>query len=99
MHAKVDSSTCQHLRTAVPGLRGVVEGAGEGLSFIGLQLFCSGGISKGQVSADSSKTTYIEQASYLFRIALHLYVAYIAHIVCNDSMQDFELMKNSNRDD
>lgn len=94
MHAKVDSSACQHLRTAVPGLRGVVEGAGEDLSFVGLQLFCSGGISKAHVSADSSKTTYIEQASYLFRIPLHLYVAYIAHIVCNDSMQDFEVMKN-----
>ena len=61
MHAKADSSRCQHLRAAVPGLRGVVEGAGGGLSFIGLQLYCSGAISKAHVLSDSSKTLLLEQ--------------------------------------
>jgi len=71
MHAKADSSKCQHLRAAVPGLRGVVEGAGGGLSFIGLQLYCSGGISKAHVLTDSSKTLHLEQVRNLFLERLH----------------------------
>ncbi len=71
MHAKADSRKCQHLRAAVPGLRGVVEGAGEGLSFIGLQLYCSGSISKAHVLTDSSKTLRLEQVRNLFLERLH----------------------------
>ena len=71
MHAKADSSKCQHLRAAVPGLRGVVEGAGGGLSFIALQPYCSGGISKAHVLTDRSKTLYLEQVRSLFLERLH----------------------------
>ncbi len=71
MHAKADRRKCQHLRAAVPGLRGEVEGAGEGLSFIGLQLYCSGTISKAHVLTDSSKTLHLEQVSNLFLVRLH----------------------------
>ena len=70
MHAKAGGSKCQHLRTAVPGLRGVVEGAGAGLSFIGLQPFCSEPINNHHVFADSSKAMYFEQARNLVRAAL-----------------------------
>ncbi|KAA6421070.1 MAG: hypothetical protein FRX49_08981 [Trebouxia sp. A1-2] len=61
MHAKADSRKCQHLRAAGPGLRGVVEGAREGLSFIGLKLYCSGSISKVHILTDSAKTLHLEQ--------------------------------------
>ncbi|DBA79460.1 TPA: hypothetical protein ACH3X2_007732 [Trebouxia sp. C0005] len=63
MHAKADSRKCQHLRAAGPGLRGVVEGAREGLSFIGLKLYCSGSISKVHILTDSAKTLHLEQAA------------------------------------
>ncbi|KAL3145818.1 hypothetical protein ABBQ38_015192 [Trebouxia sp. C0009 RCD-2024] len=75
MHMKAVYSKCQHLRKAVPNLRGVVEGAGEGLSFIGLQLFCPGTISKAHVLSDSSKTTYINQARNLCKfIAIGIFL-------------------------
>ena len=83
MHMKADYSKCQHLRRAVPNLRGVVEGAGEGLSFIGLQLYCSGTISKAHVLSDSSKTTYINQARNLCKfIAIGMFLS-IACLSCN----------------
>ena len=64
--AKAAGSMCPHLRKAIPGFRGVVEGAGEGLSFIGLNLYCSGSISMADVSADACKQKYMEQARNLF---------------------------------
>ena len=83
MLMKADYSKCQHLRRAVRNLRGVVEGAGEGLSFIGLQLYCSGTISKAHVLSDSSKTTYINQARNLCKfIAIGMFFP-IACMSCN----------------
>ncbi len=54
--------TCQHLRKAVQGCYGQVEGAGSDLSFIGLQHFCLGSIQPHHLVSDEAKTRYINQA-------------------------------------
>ncbi len=62
IHAVVDQSDCQHLRKAVQGCYGQVEGAGSGLSFIGLQHLCLGSIQPHHLVSDEAKTRYINQA-------------------------------------
>lgn len=44
IHALVDQSDCQHLRKAVVGFCGQVEGAGPDLSYIELDHYCQGSI-------------------------------------------------------
>ena len=61
IHAIVDQSDCQHLRKAVQGCYGQVEGAGPDLSFIGLQHFCLGSIQPHHLVSDDAKTRYITQ--------------------------------------
>ena len=58
----VDTADCQHLRKAVPGFNGIVEGAGPGLSFVGLQHCCQGSIQAHHLASDEAKISYINQA-------------------------------------
>lgn len=62
IHTIVDQSDCQHLRKAVHGFYGQVEGAGPGLSFIGLEHCCLGSIQPHHLGSDEAKTRYINQA-------------------------------------
>jgi len=62
IHAIIDQSDCQHLRKAVQGCNGEVEGAGSDLSFIGLQHFCLGSIQPYHLVLDEDKRRYISQA-------------------------------------
>jgi len=62
IHAMVGQSDCQYLRKAVQGFYGQVEGAGSGLSFIGLEHFCHGSIQPHHLVSDEAKTKYINQA-------------------------------------
>ena len=62
IHALVDQSDCQHLRKAVTGSRGEVEGAGPGLSYIGLEHYCQGMIQPHHLLSDEAKTRYMSQA-------------------------------------
>ncbi len=58
----VGQSDCQYLRKAVQGCYGQVQGAGSGLSFIGLQHFCLGSIQPHHLVSNEAKTRYINQA-------------------------------------
>lgn len=62
MHQLIDREKCQYLRAAVPGMVGTVEGAGAGLSFIGLELYCDQ-ISRADLHADAAKSRYMEQVN------------------------------------
>lgn len=62
IHALVDQSDCQHLRKAVTGSCGEVEGAGPGLSYIGLEHYCQGMIQPHHLLSDEAKTRYMSQA-------------------------------------
>lgn len=61
MHALLDQRSCKHLRAAVPGQHGSVEGAGEGLSFITLQHFCIRIIAAADMTADEKRAMFMEQ--------------------------------------
>lgn len=62
IHALVDRSGCQHLRKAVTGSYGQVEGAGPDLSYIGLQHYCQGKIQPDHLYSDEAKTRCMNQA-------------------------------------
>ncbi len=62
IHAIVAQSDCRSLRKAVQGFYGQVEGAGSGLSFIGLEHYCLGSIQPHHLVSDEAKTKYIHQA-------------------------------------
>ena len=57
-HAKVDSSGCSYLRRAVPVTYGSVQGAGSGLSFIGLQGYCERNINLADLATDAGRRKY-----------------------------------------
>ena len=62
IHALVDQSGCQHLRKAVAGFCGQVEGAGPDLSYIGLKHYCQCSIQPHHLRSDEDKTKYLGQA-------------------------------------
>jgi len=61
IHALVDQSDCQHLRKAVVGFCGQVEGAGPDLSYIGLEHYCQGSIQPHHLRSDEDRTKYLNQ--------------------------------------
>lgn len=63
-HAHIDKEDCPYLRKAVPGMHGSVEGAGSGLSFIGLQHFCPRNISAADLAMDDAKQKYSSQVPF-----------------------------------
>ena len=62
IYALVDQSGCQHLRKAVTGFCGQVEGAGPDLSYIGLERYCRGSIQPHHLRSDEDRTKYLNQA-------------------------------------
>jgi hypothetical protein len=65
MHAVIDPHGCQHLRPAVLGGCGIVDGAGDGLSFIELQHFCERGLSMYDLTTDEGATDFMSQVRTL----------------------------------
>ena len=61
IHALVDQSDCQHLRKAVVGFCGQVEGAGPDLSYIGLEHYCQGSIQPHHLRSDEDRAKYLNQ--------------------------------------
>ncbi|CAL8469124.1 g8665 [Coccomyxa elongata] len=61
-HAHIDKEDCLYLRKAVPGMHGLVDGAGSGLSFIGLQHFCPRNITAADLATPDGKQKYSSQA-------------------------------------
>ncbi len=61
IHTLVDQSDCQHLRKAVVGFCGQVEGAGPDLSYIGLEHYCQGSIQPHHMRSDEDRTKYLNQ--------------------------------------
>lgn len=63
-HAHIDKEDCVYLRKAVPGMHGSVEGAGSGLSFIGLQQFCPRNITAADLATVDGKQKYSSQVPF-----------------------------------
>ncbi|CAL8466526.1 g6062 [Coccomyxa elongata] len=61
-HAHIDKEDCPYLRKAMPGMHGSVEGAGSGLSFIGLHHFCPRNITAADLATVDGKQKYSNQA-------------------------------------
>ena len=57
----VDKSNCQHLRKAIVGFCGHVEGAGPDLSYIGLEHYCEGSIQPHHMPSDEDRTKFLNQ--------------------------------------
>ena len=71
IHALVDRSGCQHLRKAVTGSYGQVEGAGPDLSYIGLQHYCQGKIQPDHLYRIDRLLSHVDTVQTLNHVALY----------------------------